>query len=88
MVIQVCYHQYHGMTIAVLSLAIYVDATTKTRRWKKAQIVEESASGKLKLNFENMTEYYDIWVARDSPDIAPPNTKSKEEMVCLMHMCV
>ncbi len=52
--------------------AVSSESTADVRRWRRAQIVEESSTGRLRLSFEALPDYTDEWVGRDSPNIAPP----------------
>lgn len=52
--------------------AVSSESTADVRRWRRAQIVEESSTGRLRLSFETLSDYHDEWVSRDSANIAPP----------------
>lgn len=52
--------------------AVCVDNQVDVRRWRRAQIVEEDPTGKLRLSYEGLSEYLDEWVSRNSSNIAPP----------------
>lgn len=70
-------HRLPFHRIILLPHALQVDAvssesTADVRRWRRAQIVEESSTGRLRLSFEALPDYTDEWVSRDSPNIAPP----------------
>lgn len=52
--------------------AVSSESTADVRRWRRAQIVEEGSTGRLRLSFDGLSEYDDQWVVRDSPNIAPP----------------
>ena len=48
------------------------DSQADVRRWRRAQIVEESSTGRLRLSYDGLSDYHDDWVNRDSSNIAPP----------------
>lgn len=48
------------------------DSQADVRRWRRAQIVEESSTGRLRLSYDGLSDYHDEWVSRDSGNIAPP----------------
>lgn len=52
--------------------AVCADSQADLRRWGRAQIVEESSTGRLRLSFEGLSDYHDEWVDRDTANIAPP----------------
>ncbi|CAM9236271.1 unnamed protein product, partial [Ectocarpus fasciculatus] len=60
--------------------AVSSESTADVRRWRRAQIVEESSTGRLRLSFDGLSDYHDQWVGRDSPNIAPPGTRSGQEV--------
>lgn len=52
--------------------AVCSDSQADVRRWRRAQIVEESSTGRLRLSYDGLSDYHDDWVNRDSSNIAPP----------------
>ncbi|CAM9294212.1 unnamed protein product [Scytosiphon promiscuus] len=56
------------------------ESMADVRRWRRAQIVEESSTGRLRLSFENLSDFHDEWVSRDSSNIAPPGTRSGQQV--------
>lgn len=52
--------------------AVCSDSQSDVRRWRRAQIVEESSTGRLHLSYDGLSDYHDHWVSRDSSNIAPP----------------
>lgn len=52
--------------------AVCRDNQVDVRCWRRAQIVEEDQTGRLRLSYEGLSEFLDEWVSRNSSNIAPP----------------
>ena len=62
------------------------DSQADVRRWRRAQIIEESSTGGLRLSYDGLSDYHDDWVNRDSSNIAPPGFVSS--CLCLALPCL
>lgn len=63
--------------------AVSSESMGDVRRWRRAQIVEESSTGRLRLSFETLSDFHDEWVSRDSANIAPPGWVSLSSSTAL-----
>jgi hypothetical protein len=70
---------------ASIGFADYIDAlradpfASQSKKWFKAQVIEEDDSHRVKLSYEGLSSGFDTWVSRSSSDIAPVDSKAKAE---------